>query len=165
MSLTLFILAAEVLTRGLSSLHAKPGYRGYELPKWSTPINHLAYIDDTILFTTVEEKPLMIMIKVLRKYEEVSCQLINLNKSVFYVHEKTAPSIVSRIRQISRIRRGIFRIIYLECPIFYSRNKISYYDFMIKKIINIIQSWQEKMLSFGGGQFLLLICYIVCHCI
>lgn len=42
------------------------------------PIKNLAYVDDTIIFTNVEEKPLKRMIKILKKYEDVSGQLISL---------------------------------------------------------------------------------------
>lgn len=42
LSPTLFIIAAEVLARGLNNLHKDERYRGFGLPKWSTPINHLS---------------------------------------------------------------------------------------------------------------------------
>ncbi|WMV30418.1 hypothetical protein MTR67_023803 [Solanum verrucosum] len=50
LSPTLFIIAAEVLSRGLNSLFEDPDYIGYGMPKWSPPINNLSYADDTILF-------------------------------------------------------------------------------------------------------------------
>ena len=50
LSPTLFIIAAEVLSRGLNNLHRDESMKGYGLPKWSPEINHLSYVDDTILF-------------------------------------------------------------------------------------------------------------------
>nr|XP_016473115.1 PREDICTED: uncharacterized protein LOC107795061 [Nicotiana tabacum] len=50
LSPTLFILAAEALSRGLNSLHLNLYLCGFGLPKWSPRINHLAYADNTIIF-------------------------------------------------------------------------------------------------------------------
>jgi len=54
LSPTLFIIAAEVLSRGLNKLHEDRRYRGYGMPKWSPKINHLSYADDTILFGSAD---------------------------------------------------------------------------------------------------------------
>lgn len=51
LSPTLFILSAGVLSRSLSALFEDSSYNGYGLPKWSRKLNHLAYADDTIIFT------------------------------------------------------------------------------------------------------------------
>lgn len=83
LSPTLFILAAEVLTRGLNDLRNQKNYKGYGLHKWSTPINNLAYADNTILFSTADEKSMKMMIKVIRRCESISSQFINLNISAF----------------------------------------------------------------------------------
>lgn len=110
------------------------------MSKWSPEVNHLAYVDGTILFTSADNKSMKIMIKVLKKYEAASGQLINLEKSVFYVHDKVAASTVSKIKRMTKIRKGTFPFTYLGCPIFYGKNKISYYDTMIKKIGKRVQS-------------------------
>lgn len=50
LSPTLFIIAAEVLARGLDSLHKDKDFKRYGMLKRSPEINHLSYVDDTILF-------------------------------------------------------------------------------------------------------------------
>ncbi|XP_019242040.1 PREDICTED: uncharacterized protein LOC109222091 [Nicotiana attenuata] len=52
LSPTLFILAAEAMSRGLNSLHSTRQFKSFGMPKWSPKINHLAYADDTIIFTS-----------------------------------------------------------------------------------------------------------------
>lgn len=42
LSPTLFIIAAEVLARGLNKLHEDTNFKGYGMPKWSPKINHLS---------------------------------------------------------------------------------------------------------------------------
>lgn len=72
LSSTLFITAAEVLSRGLNSLNDEEGFKGFGLLKWSPKINHLAYVDDTILFGSGDRSSIIKMMKVLRGYENSS---------------------------------------------------------------------------------------------
>lgn len=39
------------------------------MPKWSDNLNHLAYVDDTILFALTDRKTLQLIIEILEKYE------------------------------------------------------------------------------------------------
>uniref|UniRef100_A0A0V0I3Q5 Putative ovule protein n=1 Tax=Solanum chacoense TaxID=4108 RepID=A0A0V0I3Q5_SOLCH len=95
------------------------------------------------------------MIRVLRRYENSSGQLINLEKSAFYVHEKVNSRLIGSIKRLTNIKHGAFPFTYLGCPIFYGRNKTSHYDSVIKKVGKRIQVWQGKMLSFGGRAVLI----------
>ncbi|XP_060182247.1 secreted RxLR effector protein 78-like [Lycium barbarum] len=54
LSPTLFILTAEVLSRNLNALHHIPQFKGYGMPKWSPRVNHLAYADGMIIFSSTE---------------------------------------------------------------------------------------------------------------
>ncbi|XP_060182292.1 uncharacterized protein LOC132611952 [Lycium barbarum] len=150
LSPTLFILAVEALSRGLNALYKKPRFVEYGMPKWSPRINHLSYADDTILFVSADQYSVTLMMRVLNRYEKVSRQLVNLNKSAFYVHEKVQSGLVSRLKQTTGIRQGLFLFTYLGCLIFYSRNKISHYDTVVKKITKRVNAWQERLLSYGG---------------
>ncbi|XP_059289496.1 uncharacterized protein LOC132043021 [Lycium ferocissimum] len=98
----------------------------------------------------MDSQDLKLMMRVLNRYEKVSGQLINLNKSAFYVHEKVQSGLVSRLKQITGIRQGLFPFTYLGCPIFYSRNRISHYDTVVKKISKRMNAWQGRLLSYGG---------------
>lgn len=57
LSPALFILIVEVLSRALNHLFEDDLFVGYGLPKWSTNLNHLAYVDDTIIFASSNEYP------------------------------------------------------------------------------------------------------------
>ena len=89
MSPTLFVIAAEALSRGLNALNRHEEFKGFGLSLNGVQLlTILGYADDTILFVSAEKKSMKLMIKVLNKYESASGQMINLNKSAFYVHEK-----------------------------------------------------------------------------
>lgn len=141
LSLTLLIIAAEVLTRRINKLHDEPDFRGYRMPKWSPNINHLSYADDTILFCSGELKSVRMMMRVLRNYEKISGQMINLNKSFFYLHDNTHLIIGIRLRRETDIKQGSFPFTYLGCPIFYGRRKLEHYEELIKKIQKRIMMW------------------------
>lgn len=86
---TLFIIVAEVLSWGLNLLNEDPHFIGYGLPKWSLRINHLACVDDTILFGSGDMTAIRKMMKILYEYEHQSLQKFNKSKSAFFLHDNT----------------------------------------------------------------------------
>lgn len=72
LSPTLFIIEAEVLSRGLNKLYELPDFKGFEMSKWSPYINHLTYADDTILICSGEKRSVRSMITILGEYEQMS---------------------------------------------------------------------------------------------
>lgn len=72
LSLTLFIIMAEMLSRGLNALFEDPRFKGYSLPKWSPNINHLTYADDIILFCSRDRYSVIQMMTMVRKYDAES---------------------------------------------------------------------------------------------
>ncbi|XP_060216562.1 uncharacterized protein LOC132644039 [Lycium barbarum] len=95
------------------------------------------------------------MMKILRDYEKTSGQLVNNDKSSLYVHEKVPVAVISGIRRKSGMGKGSFPFTYLGCPVFYGRRRLVYYDNMIKKVMNRVMSWQNRLLSFGGRYILI----------
>lgn len=87
MSPTLFIIAAEVLSRALKKLKKKKDFRMFGMPRESPKLNHLAFADDMIILCKAEVKNLQLVITVLDKYEEISGQKINKEKSAIYMHK------------------------------------------------------------------------------
>lgn len=63
LSLFLFILAAEVLSRGWIVCFQKK-IRNYGLPKWSETINHLSYSNDTIIFSSAYKYTLNLIMEI-----------------------------------------------------------------------------------------------------
>lgn len=97
LSPTLFILVVEALSRGLNALHMNLYFCGFGLPKWSLKINHLAYADDTIIFSSSDATSLQLIMEVLNAYEAASGQLINKLKSVVYMHHSTSLEVITKV--------------------------------------------------------------------
>ncbi|KAG5600074.1 hypothetical protein H5410_031444 [Solanum commersonii] len=54
---------------GRMPLNELEGFKGFGVPKWSTTINHLAYVADTMLFFYADKKSMKVMIRLLKDYE------------------------------------------------------------------------------------------------
>ncbi|WMV39051.1 hypothetical protein MTR67_032436 [Solanum verrucosum] len=155
LSPALFIIAAEVLARNFNHLFKDQKYKDFGLPKWSPVINHLSYADDTILFCSGQSYSMKKMMKVVRDYEHVSGQMVNLDKSFVYLREKVPLGVCRKIKRITSIKQGSFPFTYLGCPIFYGRKNRTYFESLIKKVMKRISSWQNILLSFGGRYVLI----------
>jgi len=58
------------------------------MPKWSEKLNHLAHVEDTIIFVVVERKSIALIMNTLKEYENQSGQKINTDKTYFYMFSK-----------------------------------------------------------------------------
>ncbi|XP_060182106.1 uncharacterized protein LOC132611743 [Lycium barbarum] len=150
LSPTLFIITSECMTRALNHLHYKEGYVGYGMPKWSPYINHLAYADDTIIFTSAQPQTLKLVMETLAKYEKVSGQKINKEKSVVYLHQSVSQTVANSVVEETNIPRKDFPFTYLGVPIYYERRRIAHFKEITNKIQNRLSLWTGKLLSMGG---------------
>ncbi|XP_049368399.1 uncharacterized protein LOC125833298 [Solanum verrucosum] len=107
LSPTQFIIAAEVLARNLNKLFEDGEFKGFGLPKWSPQINHLSYADDMILFCSGQPNSIRKMMNVLRRYETISGQMINLDKNYCYLHDKVPAAVGNRIKRITGVRQAM----------------------------------------------------------
>ncbi|XP_070010520.1 uncharacterized protein [Nicotiana sylvestris] len=155
LSPTLFILAVEALSRGLNLLHTNLYFYGFGMPKWSPKINYLSYTDDTIIFCSSDETSLRLVMEFLQAYESSSGQLVNKAKSAIYLHHLTDSEVINKVERIIGIRRQGFPMTYLGCPIFYARKRGDYYQGLITKDMDKLQSWKGKLLSVGGRAVLI----------
>lgn len=144
---TLFIIIAKVLFRKLNCLYKDNQFIGYEMPKWSTNLNHLAYGDDTIIFTSSNEYSLKMIMNALHEYEEQSSQLVNKQMSFFSVHLNVAKNNVDIEEKFLGINRGSFPMKYIGCPITYSRKSKENYAEVNEKIKGKLQAWKGRKRS------------------
>lgn len=139
LSPSLFVIAAEYLSRSLDSLILGRREMRYATTRHGMEVSHLAYADDIIVFTQAKQESIQELIECLNHYAAASGQRINKEKSQFYIDEKHA-SWASNIEASGGFRRGSFPFTYLGVPIFKGKKKIS----------SRIHSWSHRYLSFGG---------------
>ncbi|KAG5608466.1 hypothetical protein H5410_019747 [Solanum commersonii] len=125
------------------------------MPKGSLRLNHLAFADDMIILCKAEVGTMTMISETLRKYEEVSGQKVNKDKSAIYLHHNVqgGESVIAEV--VIGILRKDFPFTYLGCLIFYKRKQKSYYYQIIQRIGAKIQGWKGKLLSYGGRAILI----------
>jgi len=72
LSPTLFILAAEVMSRALNALIQRKEFKCYGMPRGSRKVNHLAFADDMIILCKAEVRTMQLITETLKKYEDIS---------------------------------------------------------------------------------------------
>ncbi|XP_070054663.1 uncharacterized protein [Nicotiana tomentosiformis] len=133
----------------LNKLFEDKLFVGFGMPKWSDSLNHLAYADDAIIFASANAPSLSKIMAVLGNYEKISGQMINKDKSSYYMYSKVANGLFQAVGAITGFGRGKFPFTYLGCPMFYTRRRKVYYEELIKKVKAKLHSWKGKLLSFG----------------
>ncbi|XP_033517264.1 uncharacterized protein [Nicotiana tomentosiformis] len=86
----------------------------------------------------------------LAKYERVSGQKINKDKSAVYLHQSVTQTVVNRVVEETNIPRKEFLFTYLGVPIYYGRRRIAHFKEITDKIQNRLSLWTGKQLSIAG---------------
>lgn len=107
------------MSKSLNNLFSDDKFVGFGLPKRSQQVKQLSYIDNTIMFRLGDKYSIHRMMKVLCQYEQVSGQMINMDKSFYYIHEKTPLVLGMRLRKLTEIKIEIFPFTDFRCPVFY----------------------------------------------
>ncbi|KAL0287687.1 UNVERIFIED_CONTAM: hypothetical protein Sradi_7118900 [Sesamum radiatum] len=144
----LFILAAEVFSKGLDFLFTAQPDIFYQTRCAIKP-SHLSYADNVINFTNCKETGLTRLKQFLRRYENTSGQKINYTKSAF-IPEKKASLIAQRIKAITGFTMKVLPITYLRAPLYKGNKRKSLYVNLIDKVRAKIAGWELCYLSYGG---------------
>nr|XP_009770889.1 PREDICTED: uncharacterized protein LOC104221517 [Nicotiana sylvestris] len=150
LSSSLFIIAAEVLSRSLNNLYNHPDFIPFSMHDKVPKINHLAYIDDIVIFYSGSSESINPVMKSIGNYEKSSGQLVSRDKSFFLTAPKTLADMINRIRKCSGFMDKNFPFNYLDCPLYVGRKKTEFFDILICKIVKRFNGWQGKLLSYGG---------------
>ena len=150
LSLALFIIGSEVLSRALNSLVYQSGFVGYKVPRHCPSVTHLAFADDVIIFANGGAASLKRIMQILAWYQNDSGQLVNVQKSGYLVHPRTSVVRKRVIERVTKFRKQDFPIRYLGGPLFVGRAKEVYFSYLCQKILEKVLSWKSRLLSFGG---------------
>lgn len=118
----LFILAAEVFTKALSSLHKRKDFIGFSIHKIGPQINHLGYANDLVFFSSRNKRSINLIMKQFRNHQRASGQEINNDKSFFLTHDKTKRLTNRRIKRWTGYKQAIFPFTCLGCHIYEEKN-------------------------------------------
>nr|XP_018625896.1 uncharacterized protein LOC108944923 [Nicotiana tomentosiformis]XP_018625897.1 uncharacterized protein LOC108944923 [Nicotiana tomentosiformis] len=145
-----FVIVDESITKSLNHLHNKGKYIGYSMNNRGPIINHLAYADGVVMFTSTYKYSIKKVMKTLRRYEETSGQEINKDKIFYLASNYIYDSTHNMIQKLTGYRYQSFPFKYLGCPIYSGRKKICYSTDIASNVMNKIGGWQGHVISPGG---------------
>ncbi|WMV39129.1 hypothetical protein MTR67_032514 [Solanum verrucosum] len=141
---SLFVLSTELLFKMLNSLYRVSAFRGFPMHPYGPQINHLFFVDDTIVFSSGRKATLQAILKTLESYERVSGQSINKNKCSYTMAHTTPLISIKRVGKNFRMRYEHLSIKYLGCPIYDGRKLFEIFTDLICKITNRIKGQPPK---------------------
>jgi mannosylglycoprotein endo-beta-mannosidase len=147
MSPYLFILAEEVLSRGITNLLDQNKINPYFVTKSIKGISHSLYADDIIIFTNGNSKSLSNLMNFLLDYQQMSGQKINYFKSQFLASKHINNNRKIKIASITKFVEGKIPFLYLGCNIFYGKSRPIYFENIIQKFQEKLVGWKAKLIS------------------
>ncbi|XP_074347228.1 uncharacterized protein LOC141686066 [Apium graveolens] len=135
----LYILSVEGLSAIIGRNEEAWLIHGYTIARGAPPISHLLFFDDCYFFFRALETEACSMKRILQRYEMVSGQVVNNNKSAIIFSTNTGRA--DREKVCASI--GVLEIDkpgkYLGLPIFVGRNKIKMFGFLVDRVGQKVQ--------------------------
>lgn len=151
----LFILCSEVLTGLCANAQRRGLLKGVSIATHCPELSHLLFADDTMFFYRANKKNADTLKSLLMKYESVSGQLINKQKSSIFFPKKTSQSIRALMKTTLEIdmEGGVRK--YLGLPENLGRRKKDAFATIVDRIKQRALNWSSKFLS-GAGKSTML---------
>ncbi|XP_042485018.1 uncharacterized protein LOC122065291 [Macadamia integrifolia] len=145
----LFILAEEVLCRGLKNMVVEGKMKSLSGPRGAITPSHLLFVDDIFIFMNGSATYVKQLHAFLSKYQEFSGQMINLEKSKIFFG-KIAPHRRQFITEYLGVAAATFPTKYLGVEIFKGRVKNNHLLPLLDNIKSRLAGWKGKLLSIAG---------------
>ncbi|XP_042487213.1 uncharacterized protein LOC122067427 [Macadamia integrifolia] len=145
----LFIIAEEILSRGLSNLVQSKSLKTISGPRGVTTPGHILFANDIFIFTNASLRYVNALKSFLMKYQDFSGQCISFEKSKLFLG-KIAPARKQTIANTLGIQICTFPTLYLGVEIFKGRVKKEALLAMMDKVKGRLAGWKGKLLSLAG---------------
>lgn len=148
----LYIMCAE----GLSSIIRRPKLiYGCVVARGAPPVSYLLFADDCYFFFKETKQEATTMRNILRRYENLSGQSINLRKSTVIFSPNTTATSRAQVCQELQVPEVTSPSTYLGIPMSIGRKKTDVFKFLLDRVSHKIKGWRHKPISRGGKLVLL----------
>jgi hypothetical protein len=148
-------LGTEVISHLLIRSESQDLLKGIKINRNCSPISHLLFADDLILFAKATSSEANILRLVLDHYCSWSGQAINVLKSSINFSKNTAPTAIASISSILPYKRTSNSSKYLGLPLFFGKSKMGAFKDILAKVSEKIEGWRAKTLSQAGQTVLI----------
>ncbi|XP_042939342.1 uncharacterized protein LOC122274363 [Carya illinoinensis] len=141
----------------LRKVMAKMGFnsRWIRLIMGKLSINHLFFVDDSLLFCRANAREWSSIYFLLNLYEEASGQKLNKTKTSIFFSPNTKPATKEYILSLAGTRSSSCYEKYLGLPALIGRSKKAAFKSIIDRIKSRVGNWKNKFLSHAGKEILL----------
>lgn len=158
MSPYMFVLCIERLSHLIKEEAKRGNWKGIKLSRYGPELTHLLFADDMVLFADATEEQMRAMKSCLDRFEAVSGQRINLQKSQIYFSCNVLPEQINKIVKIAGIGNTTDLGRYLGVPAIHGRVNQSLYAPMLDRLDKKMDGWKNRYLSMAGRSILAQSC-------
>ncbi|CAM8888030.1 unnamed protein product [Rhodiola kirilowii] len=151
----LFVICTEWLARSLEKHQSDRLLKGVKISPSAPMISNLLFADDSIIFLKADVDNTFRFKSILRRYEELSGQQVNFNKSEMCVGNNIKPDYARALSSILGVRLVNTIEKYLGLPLCFSYNKRALFKFIEERIWRRVHGWKERLLSIAGRETLI----------
>ncbi|CAL2232092.1 unnamed protein product [Prunus armeniaca] len=151
----LFLLCAEAFSSLILQAERCGFLHGVKLCRGAPSVSHLFFADDSFLFLRANRQDCQHLSNIFHKYEMVSGQKINLEKSSVSFSNNMHCTDQDNLAAILGVRRVDQHDVYLGLPTHVGRSRRQCFNSLKERIWKKVQGWKAKLLSFAGKEILL----------
>ncbi|KAL9671942.1 hypothetical protein QQ045_009516 [Rhodiola kirilowii] len=151
----LFILCSEWLSYSLSKLQMEMSIDGIQISRNAPFVTHLMFADDCLLLFKVGDRTAEGLSSLLKKYESISGQVVNYNKSELALSPNVTETEKNDLQAQLSVRIVSHHEKYLGLLLTLKRKLTLNFAGLIDKFCNKMEGWKAKNLSSGGKEILI----------
>lgn len=146
----IYILCVEGLSSMLRRNEDAGLIHGVSIARGAPRISHMLFADDCYLFFRASGIKANVIKNVLRRYENISGQAINFNKSSVMFSPNTTIQDRHEVGQLLQVQEVREPGRYLGMPMNVGKRKVSVFNALTDRVKHKLQGWSYKALSKGG---------------
>ncbi|XP_074356044.1 uncharacterized protein LOC141695716 [Apium graveolens] len=146
----LYILCAEGLSSIIKRNEEVGLLHGCSIARRAPVMSHLLFADDYYFFFKAVESEARVMQRIIKRYETLSGQAVNFNKSTITFSPNTNADTRETICDILGVRESTSPGKYLGIPMTVGRKKSEVFKFLTDRVRQKVQNWKNASISKAG---------------